>query len=568
MKKHLITVILLAGLTGACTGGLSKVDAEGVLPDGQTPTTPVKPDEPVVKPDAPKETLDQMCRTVVDVDRAPMRRLSRTEYQNSINTLFGIDYDATSKLSADEKIAAFDANVVASVDELMAEEYLNAAEAIAIEAVKDPQKLMGCGFDQADNGCIDTFIEGFGKRIYRRPLTTTEQENLKATYVELRNQYDAKTGVQAVLMSMLQSPHFLYRLELGAQAGPNEQLVKLNAYEVATRLSFFLLQSTPDQTLIEAAEAGQLDTPEQIEVQARRLLQQDTAREVVRNFHRQWLGLEEVQNIVKAKEVFPKFDEAMLYAMQRETESFIDHVMWEQNGSLEVLLSAPYTFVDKNIASIYGVSAPDGDGFEFTMLDDTRRAGILTHPSMLARMSHTEYTSPTLRGEWVRKYLLCETLIPPPDDFDTTPPMFDPNKNTRQRYEVILNNPTCGGCHAKTDPIGFGFEHYDAMGQWRQNDDGHTIDDSGEVLYTPGLEGKFKGTVELAKKLARSEQVQACVTKQWFRFALGRYESEFDTCSMHEAKKKFAQSNYDIRELLVALTISDAFRYRRADKGE
>jgi len=236
-------------------------------------------------------------------------------------------------------------------------------------------------------------------------------------------------------------------------------------------------------------------------------------------------------------------------------------VFW-RDGSLETLFTAPYTFVNANLAKTYGLPAPTGSGFVQTPTDPSTRVGILLQPSVLSLHAIAYESSPIYRGKFVREKILCHELPPPPEGLIVVPPEVDPTKSTRERYQQHSADPACKGCHQMMDPIGFGFEHYDGMGRYRIKEGTHTIDARGELVGTD-VDGPYSGAIELSQRLAKSDVVSSCVVSHWFRFAYGRGETDGDRCALKTVKQQFAAAKYDMRELVVALTQTDAFRYRK-----
>ena len=228
------------------------------------------------------------------------------------------------------------------------------------------------------------------------------------------------------------------------------------------------------------------------------------------------------------------------------------------------LLTAPYTMMNADVAAFYGISGgPTGSAFVHVDLDPTQRAGLVTQPSILAVTAHADQTSPVLRGKFVRERLLCEPIAPPPPNVKAVPPVVDSTATTRQRYSEHESNPYCASCHHLMDPIGFGLEHYDPLGLWRSTDQGQPVDASGQITDSKDANGPFDGAVALAQRLSTSEEVRECVVSQWFTYAQARPAASDDTCTMGSLQTAFAAAGYDIKELLVALTQTDAFLYRK-----
>ncbi len=489
-----------------------------------------------------------------------IRRMTRWEYNNTVRDLLGDTTRPADAFVPEEESAGFQNNADAlTVSPLLAEQYLTAAEDIAARATEDLPGLLGCS-PSAD--CLNAFLIRFGERTYRRPLTDDERAALFDLFDAGRAQYDDRTGVEWVLQAMLQSPHFLYRVEHGEPVDGAPGIVALSSWEVASRLSYFLWGSMPDDELFLAARDDALRTKDQVAAQARRMLADPRARDIVRIFHAQWLDLDLIDRLDKDPIAYPSFSDSLRDSMRGETEAFIDHVIWDAGADATLLLTAPYTFVDSELAAHYGVSDPGWDGFHRVDLDPNQRAGILTQAGLLALWSKSDQTSPIHRGKFVREQLLCTPLPPPPPGLVVEVPDPDPTATTRERFAQHSSDPACSGCHQLMDPIGFGFEHYDAIGRWRSEEHGLPIDATGEVIASD-LPGPFDGTVELAGQLAASEQVADCLVRQWFRFAYGRLETAEDTCTLDALAERFSASGNDVLDLLVELTLSDAFRYRR-----
>jgi hypothetical protein len=434
-----------------------------------------------------------------------------------------------------------------------------AAEAISEQAVADLPALLPC--DPAaigEDACADEFIADFGRRAYRRPLTESEIAELRGVY-QTAKATDFASGIRVVVATALQSPFFLYHVE---QADDGQgTLAKLNGYEVASRLSYFLWSSMPDATLFDAAASGALDNGEGVVAQAERMLADPKAADTIASFHLQWLDLSDFSDLEKDPGTFPGFDEALKEAMAQETARFADFVIREGDAKLSTLLTASYSFPSGPLATLYGAEAAS-DPSAPVELDPRERSGLLTHASVLARHAHGNQTSPVARGVLVRENILCQTLPTPPENVNNTPPDPDPNLTTRERFNLHTQDPTCAACHQLIDGIGFGFENYDAIGVYRAEENDKPVDASGNIVGTDDINGKFNGVVELSKILAASESVQHCMARQWFRFAFGRIESDDDTAKLKALDDTFRETGFDIRQLIMAIVKNDAFRYR------
>jgi hypothetical protein len=444
---------------------------------------------------------------------------------------------------------------------------------------------------------VDSFLNAFVKRAYRRPPLPEETKILRDAY-DAGRQTDFKTGIKTALMVVLQSPQFLYRIEVGQpRANATDSYVQLTPYEVATRLSYLLWKSQPDSTLMTAADNKQLSTPEQIAAQVQRMLIPTPgmptinakAKAMVQGFHDQWLALERLPEVQKDMTVFKTsvYTTEHLTLMQQEAYKFLDEAFWgtdNGNGTLAALLTGQFTWIEPKLYKLYTTdpASKTVGGFTGTppmnpamgaaplqrvTTDGVIRGGFLTLGAPLVMLAHADQTSPVHRGKFVREQLLCQMLPPPPNDVMIVVPPLNPNLTTRERFSMHMNSQACFGCHSLMDPIGLGFERFDAIGRYRTTENNKPVDDSGEVMGMTA--GKFNGVVDLEKKLAANEQTAECVARQWFRFAYGREEEDkVDDCTLELLKRKFIASGLKFRDLLVALTQTDAFLYRPAGGGQ
>jgi hypothetical protein len=515
---------------------------------------------------------DSVAKSLCVVD-TPIRRLTRFEYNNTVRDLLGDTTDPANVLPPEEEVAGFNNQAAAlTSSDLLIEQYMKVAEDVSARAVLDIDALLPeCdpGLDGNDT-CALSFIQDFGRRAFRRPLSPTEIERLKSVFDWAVNDPDLgrfEDGIQVIIEATLQSPSFLYRPELGGETPVEGDVVSFTSWEMATKLSYMLWNTMPDAELFAAAEADELVTKEQIAAQATRMLDEDKARDLIRNFHTQWLLLTHLDSVTKDTSVYPAFDASLRPLWTEEIQAFVEHVILEGDGSLRTLLTADYSFMNEELASFYGDDVTEsvtGPEFRQVQLDPDRRAGFLTSAGLMATHANVNQSSPVFRGKFVREQLMCNTLPPPPNDLVIEPPELDPEKTTKEQFEEIGANPACAGCHTLMNPIGFIFENYDGTGQWRDQQNGKDIDATGEVIQTDDIDGVYDGAVELASALAGSTQVQECVSSQWFRFAYNRTVTSEDSCSVEQLNDTFRSSNFNVRALLVALTQTNAFLYRRA----
>lgn len=513
-------------------------------------------------PDRGGDGDEELDCSVLHVGNTPLRRLSRAEYDRTVRDLLGVEGNPSSALAPDERIGPFTSNAIAPITDLLVQQHMEAAESIAAEVAPHVESLMPCAM--GSEGCATRFIAELGRRAYRRPLSAEELARYETVHAQGLALGDERDALRLVLTAMLQSPNFLYHVERGdplaSGSASDGTPVPLTSYELAARLSYFLWGTMPDDELLDAADAG-LDDPEALRGQAERLLDDPRARDAIGSFHLQWLGLETLTTIDKDQNLYPGFDDATRRALQDETVRFADRVIREDDGRLETLLTASWSMLDGPLFALYGVDPRDPN--EPVALDPTQRAGILTQAGVLAAHAHRNQSSPVHRGILVRENFLCQPLPPPPPNVNNTPPEPTPGQTTRQRFAAHRDREECANCHRLIDGIGLGFEHYDAIGAYRTTDADLPVDATGDIVGAGEIDGAFDGAIELAGMLAESDMVRQCVGRQWFRFALGRMESNDDECTRRSIQEAFDASDGDLRELMIAIATSDAFRNTR-----
>lgn len=550
MSRNALIVALLLPL--GCIGSIGHED-------GSDPTGPNGPSGP----GGPTTTTTAACTDgTIDPGPSPVRRLTRIEYDNTVRDLFGVDLGVGATFPADQTVLGFDNNAMGlTVTSVLAEQYMGAAEKLALAALPKVKALGGCTpAAMGETACAKQTAERLARRAFRRPATEEQLASLMAAYAA-RKEATFDSGLESMTQLVLQSPYFLYRVEVGSIETDQPGLLRLDDHEIASRLSYLLWNSMPDDALFAAADEGKLATREEIAAQARRMLKDPRAKAAVANFHRQWMELDHLEEVPKDPNVFPEFDDALRGDLRVETATFLENVFWN-DGSMESLFTAPYTFANARLAKVYGLPAPSGSGFLKLPTDPSKRIGVLLQPAVQSLHAIAYESSPIYRGKFVREKILCHEIAPPPEGLVVVPPEVDPSKSTRERYQQHSSDAACRGCHQLMDPIGFAFEHYDGMGRYRDKEGVHAIDATGELTGTD-VDGKFYGGVELSKRLSKSQEVASCVTTHWFRFAYGRGETEADRCSVATLKQKFAAAKYDMRELVVELTQTDAFLYRK-----
>ncbi len=430
--------------------------------------------------------------------------------------------------------------------------------AAAVFAAKDPRDGAA-----SDDAAIDAVLVDLLPRAFRRGVSDDEVARFKGFFLEQKASLGFVPAYQLLLQGILQSPAFLYRLELDAAGDADEQgRIPVSSVEMASRLSYFLWGSTPDDELLQAGISGELAQPDKVGEQAARLLADPRSMQAIQSFHRQWLDFDRVLQTNKSPVRFPQYNEFLRGAMRTEATDFID-LVFQQDAKLRTLLTSRQAKLIPALGPVYGVDvSSDGQVVELP----AERSGILTQAQFLAARGHAVEGSPVLRGVFVLERLVCEAPPPPGGDIDTTPPQpeedGDAPRTNRARYKAHEDQPLCAGCHQPIDGIGFGLEAFDSMGQFRSTDNGIDVDASGSLEQTR-VGGTFNGAAELGQKLAASPIVSACVAKHWFRFANGRREESGDQVDLDAVTAEFDGADGDVRVLLQAIVQSDAFRLRR-----
>ncbi|MCB9592438.1 MAG: DUF1588 domain-containing protein [Sandaracinaceae bacterium] len=501
-------------------------------------------------------SVDDSCETP-RADTADLEHLTRAEYERTVRDLLGVESTVARGFAPDENTDGYE--VGSRVAPLLAEQYVDAAESLSERAVTENlAALVPCDPASGDEACARAMIDGFGRRAYRRSLTDDERDRLLALF-RAGAAYDFATGIRAVIMGALASPAFLYHVELAPPDARAGTVVPLDAFALANRLSYFLWGTMPDDELLDAAERGTLD----VEAQARRMLEDERASDGMLDFARQWLSLDHLDGMRRDATLYPEFGEDAGSRLRASIEAFLQEVFRGDSPTVDALLLGSFGYFDAPLAATLGIPGVEGEGLVRVDLDPTQRLGLLTQPALLAVLSKPNQSDPIHRGLFVRQRLLCQQLPPPPDDIAVVAPDPAPGLTTRERFAEHSTNTRCQGCHQLMDPIGFGFEHYDAMGRWREDDGGRAIDATGQVLATVDADGAFDGVPDLAAQLAGSVQVRECVALQAYRYAMGRTENTQDACSVAQVQEEFRASNYDLRELFVAIVRTDGFSSMR-----
>jgi hypothetical protein len=499
-----------------------------------------------------------------------MRRLNQTEYWNTIRELLGPGATTTQVLPADDQVGGYDNNAqVLGIGPLLLEKYAMAAEELVASALAPTNaqgraRLLTCDFSGAnEEPCARQLLTSFGRRAWRRPLAPEDVSRLLALVKMSRSAGDPfEVALGVGLQAILTSPRFLFRVEVDPTPG-KPSVHPLDDFELATRLSYFLWSTLPDEELLAAAEAGKLRQASELERQVRRMLADPRAQSLVDNFGGQWLRTRQLALAQPSPTQFPTYASRQLaQAMATETSMVFAELLQADRSILD-LVDADFTYVNAPLAAHYGLPG-SFDPSRFTRValpPASKRRGILTHGSVLTLNATPTRNSTVKRGKWVLSQLLCEEPPPPPP---TVPqlPSGPTTGSLRERMEQHVSNPVCASCHQKMDPIGFALEHYDAIGAWRATDGAYAIDARGTLP-----DGRsFDGALELASTLKQDPALPACVVRHVFTYALGRLPEGEDAAALEQLTQSFQSQGHRMRELLVQVALSPSFRMRRSQQ--
>lgn len=561
----LATTLALA----ACGGGGGGDGSDGTEGTDSADTSGVTDAPTATTDDTTSDTnVDDTGTTGEPEESTPapggLRRLVSHQYVASVELLLGPEAAAAAIPPLDPSLGGFDAIAAAelSLSPPDVEQYERSANAIALAAIANPSTLVAtvpC-LDEADptDDCFTDLARDFGKLAWRRPLTDEEIAAYANVGVAARD-WDGDnhmTGAQYMLVALLQSPRFIYIVELGTESDDGGPRV-LNQHELATRLSFFLAGRTPSAALLARADAGELDE-EGLRDAAWELLDDPRARTVVARFYDELLTIRDLPTKGKDPELFPLFSEDLAASMMEETHRLVEDIVFDKDDSVLDLIDADYTYVDDRLAELYGMPSPGEGNWAYGLTPPAQnRAGILTHASVLAMFSHGEINSPTRRGLFVKEQLLCTEIPPtPPDVVPVLPDIEEPMSLRERLEEYHLGVESCAGCHEQMDPIGFAYEHFDPIGAYRTEDNGFPIDSAASDDEL----GSFANAAELATLIKEDPRLPGCLVNQVYTASLGFPQTELQAPALADLTSEFTSSDHNMRALLVELAASPLFR--------
>lgn len=440
---------------------------------------------------------------------------------------------------------------------------------VTAPSLESLRRIYVCGHapGQHKDSCARAILTSFAGRAFRRPVTSKEVEPFLAYVTLAREQGDTfEEGIAAALQAVLVSPDFLYRIEREQQAAPGKSAVHAGPYELASRLSYFLWSSMPDENLLRAAGQGRLRQPAVLSAEVKRMLRDPKAFALVENFAGQWLQFRNIEVVRPDLERFPVFDEALRQAMRRETELFLDSIV-RNDGSVLEILDANYTFLNERLARFYGIEGITGAEFRRVDMRGTQRGGgILSHASVLTASSYSTRTSPVLRGKWILENLLN---APPPAPPPGVPALDDTKAGQsgtlRQQLEEHRKNPACSSCHARMDPLGFGLENFNAIGAWRTEDGKFPVDSTGALP-----DGRsFQNPAQLKELLIADRDIFVrALAEKMLTYALGRGLERYDRAVVASIAEKLPARGYKFSELVLEIVNSVPFQMKRAQEAK
>jgi Protein of unknown function (DUF1592)/Protein of unknown function (DUF1588)/Protein of unknown function (DUF1595)/Protein of unknown function (DUF1585)/Protein of unknown function (DUF1587) len=495
--------------------------------------------------------------------RAPLRRLRRSEYLNTVAALFGDVSQISAQLPAE--LRHFPTGMLAEAQWIDSETtiaYFELSKELAARATNDPKalaELAPCAATAAPgalSACARTTIEAFASKAFRRSPTASEVDELLALHDSIRA--SGGTFAQAtagVISAILQAPDFLYRIEWGEGGGSRPDATQLTGEEMATRLSYLFWGAPPDEALRSAAKSGALSDAAGVLTQAKRLLDDPRAHDALAVFFDNLLQLYRLPDMHRSD---PAYDPTLGSQLQQATQRFLEAQIFDQKASWPSVLTANQVFVNGPLSALYGIEGISGDALREVSLDSSQRLGLLTQAGPLVASFDGDVTNPTVRGNELMKSVLCREVPAEPLGIEF-PPAADIPGAIRQRLEAVTSEPTCVPCHHDMDQLGYAFENFDTLGRYRNQENGFPIDAKVEVSGV----GPTDGPVDLVRKLSALPETQACLAQRFAEFSLGKAlaDDPGGACLKQDLSRRFEAAGYNVRQLLLALTQTDAFLY-------
>lgn len=498
------------------------------------------------------------------VGYARLWRLTVQQFSNTVSAALGKSVNLVAKFdpgSRPEDGFGIDSDKL-GIDSIYASNLETVLSETLAASSGDLVKSMPCLSEPSiASDCLDRFLNAMALTSFRRPLTDAETVRYSNLFAAIKVNFSAADSLAAVAEAMLRSPYTQFRSELGTTVANNPAISQLSPYELATQIAFALTGAPPDKELLAAAEDGTLAKKEGVETQVRRLMTSDGFVNGFSDFVFRWTGITWLDEATKDAKTYPGYSADSRTAMVAESKEFLRDVLRNKRASFKKLMTSTDTTITPPLAAVYGVGTFTGS--KKITANTTERSGLFTLPAVIAANSPAVQTGPAQRGVFLLRKLMCTSPPPPPANLKTDLTESDPTLTLRERFAVHSNNANCSSCHKMMDPFGFSMENYDAIGRFRDKDNGKTVDASGAITTTANSNFTFKSGVELLNDLATSKDVQECFVRQVFRYTFGRAETDGDTALINASYAAFAKSDFDMNELFATLYTSDAFRFRR-----
>jgi hypothetical protein len=571
--RHRCEALALTLALAGCTGSIPPRGGAGTsAPAGSGGTPPGAAETGTNPPAVGSSDPDGGTRPALTLPAGALRRLTSQQYANTVRDLLGAPTTVPAlepDPSSDDELLLTSVAVTHVVPSASAvDQYDASGRELARQVFADParrQQLVGCAPAKADDPCIARYLAGFGRRAWRRPLSDDEIRRYTtavATVAQARG--DVWAGLETATAALLASPYFVYRAELGTPVAPGASRRALDDYELATRLSYTLVDTTPDIALLEAAGRGELlKRPEALRSTIERLLASPAARLTLSTFFSEWLGTIglDKNGVAKDATLFPDASPALARGMFQEIEGLVTSLIFDKEVDFLSLYGTRETFLTAELARLYGLppgAVPAGASSSPYTLPDGPRGGLLTTAAFLALNARASMTSPTLRGMFIRERLLCQHVPPPPPNVETTlppPPPGVQQETMRQRLARHTADASCAGCHRAIDPLGLALETFDALGAFRTADAGQPIDVSGE------LDGRgFTGPQELQQRVREHEAAVPCLISRVVQHLTGTGDAAVAASTAAQLTETWRRAGGRLAPFLVSYLASDLFR--------
>jgi len=563
-RLGIATVIASCALGAACTAVINGSAGEG----GNNSSNGSGNSSTVT---SSSQNLGQLSLPSGDTPIGRLHKLTASEFANSMQDLLGSDAPLA-PVEPDSEVdgfAAIGASTVAMSPSgvgLYETATGNATDYVFSDATHAAKVLSCVPQSMTDSACVSQALSAFGRRAFRRPLTDDEVTRFSTLFSTIGNGASGSVlvGMRHAIWAILQSPSFLYRVELGVASAADAGRLKYTSYEMASRLAGVLWNSVPDDTLLDAAAQDALSTADAVRAQAVRMLAAPGAHHALQAFVDDLYGLQLIDEASKDPTVFPNYTSAIGTDMRTELEQRVDDMVFTTKGDFFSLYDGKTTFVNSELANYYGLPAVTGTGFQrVNFPDSSPRAGLLGAGAILVAYGLPQRTSPTSRGKFVDGALLCKDIPPPPPGVPPLPATTDASATMRQRMTVHRADPSCASCHSLMDPIGFGMEYFDSAGEYRTLDNGQPIDATG----TLDDGAAFNGLAQLGTALRQHPIAGPCFVSKVYASALGRIALDLDAAALSALAKQFAMSGNHADELLLDVISSDSFRFVAPSQG-